>query len=70
MELDFVEVKESKYRKNAALQIKQEVENVLKHAKLSGDQESEPKQEDTARLSSDVRLWMWKLVRSEMRKRS
>lgn len=122
-----------------ALQIKQEVENVLKHAKLSGDQESEPKQEDTAReetkktsgdkrgektnekksvdkkqqkvqkgdfrgsfgfrrdsnpdvvygeilmekrfrwralpvrwvrLSSDVRLWMWKLVRSEMRKRS
>lgn len=30
-------------------QIKQEVENVLKHAKLSGDQESEPKQEDTAR---------------------
>lgn len=139
VELDFVEVKESKYRKNAALQIKQEVENVLKHAKLSGDQESEPKQEDTAReetkktsgdkrgerqtrrnpltknsrrfrreisaaasdsagtairmwftaeilmekrfrwralpvrwvrLSSDVRLWMWKLVRSEMRKRS
>ena len=49
VELDFVEVKESKYRKNAALQIKQEVENVLKHAKLSGDQESEPKQEDTAR---------------------
>ena len=49
VELDFVEVKESKYRKNAALQIKQEVENVLKHAKLSGDQESEPKQEDTAK---------------------
>ena len=137
VELDFVEVKESKYRKNAALQIKQEVENVLKHAKLSGDQEREPKQEDAAkeetkknsgdnkgetrrnpltknsrrfrreisaaasdsagtairmwftaeilmekrfrwrvlpvrwvRLSSDVRLWMWKLVRSEMKKRS
>ena len=49
VELDFVEVKESKYRKNAVLQIKQEVENVLKHAKLSGDQESEPKQEDTAK---------------------
>mgnify|MGYP000567976648 FL=1 len=41
--------KESKYRKNAALQIKQEVENVLKHAKLGGDQESEPKQEEAAK---------------------
>ena len=49
VELDFVEVKESKYRKNAALQIKQEVENVLKHAKLSGDQEREPKQEEAAK---------------------
>ena len=49
VELDFVEVKESKSGKMTALQIKQEVENVLKHAKLSGDQESEPKQEDTAR---------------------
>ena len=35
--------------KNAALQIKQEVENVLKHAKLGGDQESEPKQEEAAK---------------------
>ena len=49
VDLDFVEAKESKYRKNAALQIKQEVENVLKHAKLGGDQESEPKQEEVAK---------------------
>ena len=136
VDLDFVEAKESKYRKNAALQIKQEVENVLKHAKLGGDQESEPKQEEAAKeetkktsgekkhrrrnpltgnnrkarkaisaagsdsaetairmwftagiltenrsrwrvsperwekLSSDARLWMWRHVRSEMRKRS
>ena len=33
--IDFVETEESKYRKNAALQIQQEVANVLKHAKLS-----------------------------------
>ena len=49
VDLDFVEAKESKYRKNAALQIKQEVENVLKHAKLGGDQESEPKQEEASK---------------------
>ena len=139
VDLDFVEAKESKYRKNAALQIKQEVENVLKHAKLGGDQESEPKQEEASKeetrklperkrakrqtkrnlltkssrkarkvisaagsdsvetairmwftagiltesrfhwrvsperwekLSSAARLWMWKPVRSEMKKRS
>ena len=35
VELEFVETEESKYRKNAALQIRQEVANVLKHAKLS-----------------------------------
>ncbi len=57
VELDFVEVKESKYRKNAALQIKQEVENVLKHAKLSGDQESEPKQEDSSQGRDKENLW-------------
>lgn len=34
-ELSFVETEESRYRRNAALQIKQEVANVLKHAKLS-----------------------------------
>lgn len=33
--LQFVEAEESKYRKNAALQIRQEVANVLKHAKLT-----------------------------------
>ena len=33
--LDFQEVQESKYRRNAALQIRQEVANVLKYAKLT-----------------------------------
>ena len=46
VELDFVEAKESKYRKNAALQIKQEVENVLKHAKMSGTEETESGKEE------------------------
>ena len=35
IQLDFQEMQESKYRKNAALQIRQEVANVLKHAKLT-----------------------------------
>ena len=34
-DIDFIETGESKYRKNAALQIQQEVENVLRHAKLA-----------------------------------
>ena len=33
--LDYVETEESKYRRNAAIQIQQEVANVLKYAKLS-----------------------------------
>ncbi len=33
--LDYVETEESKYRKNAAIQIQQEVANVLKYARLS-----------------------------------
>ena len=45
VDLDFVEAKESKYRKNAALQIKQEVENVLKHAKLAEAASEEQKEE-------------------------
>ena len=43
--LQFVEVKESKYRKNAALQIRQEVANVLKHAKLAEAASEEQKEE-------------------------
>ncbi|WP_373217834.1 PolC-type DNA polymerase III [Ruminococcus sp. 5_1_39BFAA] len=39
VELEYVETEESKYRKNAAIQIRQEVENVLKHAKISGKEE-------------------------------
>lgn len=34
IDLKFAQAKESKYRRNAVLQIRQEVENVLKHAKL------------------------------------
>ena len=33
--LDYVQTEESRYRKNAAIQIRQEVANVLKHARLS-----------------------------------
>ncbi len=45
--LQFVEAEESKYRKNAALQIRQEVANVLKHAKLTPETEQEEKTEET-----------------------
>ena len=34
VELEFTETQESKYRKNAAVQIAQEVENVIRHAKM------------------------------------
>ena len=38
--LDYVQTEESRYRKNAAIQIRQEVANVLKHARLSTEEES------------------------------
>ena len=38
--LDYVQTEESRYRKNAAIQIRQEVANVLKHARLSTEKES------------------------------
>ena len=48
IELQFwKEAQESKYRKNAVLQIEQEVENVLKHAKLDKEEET-PKQEEAS----------------------
>jgi DNA polymerase-3 subunit alpha (Gram-positive type) len=37
-ELEFVETEESRYRKNAAIQIRQEVENVIKNAKHSEEE--------------------------------
>ena len=46
--LQFVEAEESKYRKNAALQIRQEVANVLKHAKLTPEETQEEKMEEVA----------------------
>ncbi|MDO5136127.1 MAG: PolC-type DNA polymerase III [Eubacteriales bacterium] len=55
----FEESKESKYRRNAELQLQQEVENVLKNARLSvrGDQEEplESKQEKTAGSASGAK---------------
>ena len=38
--LDYVQTEESRYRKNAAIQIRQEVANVLKHARLFTEEES------------------------------
>ena len=38
--LDYVQTEESRYRKIAAIQIRQEVANVLKHARLSTEEES------------------------------
>ena len=51
IELQFEETQESKYRKNAVLQIEQEVENVLKHAKL--DKEEETLKQEEASSGSD-----------------
>jgi DNA polymerase III subunit alpha, Gram-positive type len=51
--LQFVEAEESKYRKNAALQIRQEVENVLKHAKLTPEEVQEEKTEEAAEAQKD-----------------
>ena len=42
--LDYVQTEESRYRKNAAIQIRQEVANVLKHARLSTEEESGKRQ--------------------------
>ena len=47
VELEFREMQESKYRKNAAVQIAQEVENVIRHAKLNSKNE-EPAQSEEA----------------------
>ena len=48
VELEFVETEESRYRKNAAIQIQQEVENVIRHAKLTDEEmaSTEPSPEE------------------------
>ncbi len=48
IQLQFEAAPESKYRKNAELQIKQEVENVLKHAKLDQEENSEEAVEENS----------------------
>ena len=56
IQLDFQEMQESKYRKNAALQIRQEVANVLKHAKLTPEtaESSKDTEGEAAQGKSDV----------------
>ena len=56
IQLDFQEMQESKYRKNAALQIRQEVANVLKHAKLTPEtaESSKDTAGEAAQGKSDV----------------
>ena len=53
--LDYVETEESKYRKNAVLQIQQEVANVLKHAKISGENTTEAEAEKQEKKSADTK---------------
>ena len=49
VELEYVEMQESKYHKNAELQIAQEVENVMRHAKIHAkSEESSQNENDTA----------------------
>ena len=55
IDLQFAEAKESKYRRNAVIQIRQEVENVLKHAKLDGDNEENSQEEKNEKTDSKQR---------------
>ena len=47
VELEFTETQESKYRKNAAVQIAQEVENVIRHAKMNAKTEETSQTEES-----------------------
>ena len=51
--VEFEEVKESRFRKNAALQIQQEVENVIRHAGLNSNKEKKPEPEVKERKSRE-----------------
>ena len=53
--LDYVETEESKYRRNAAIQIQQEVANVLKHAKLS--EANKAAEAETAKEEKEGKNW-------------
>lgn len=68
--LQFVEAEESKYRKNAALQIRQEVANVLKHAKLTPEEVQEEKTEEAAEAQKDSQKQRQKLNQIRSRKLS
>ena len=54
IDLKFAQAKESKYRRNAVLQIRQEVENVLKHAKL--DKEDTGKNAEEEKETGEKKL--------------
>ena len=47
VEMEFTETQESKYRKNAAVQIAQEVENVIRHAKMNAKTEETSQTEES-----------------------
>lgn len=67
MELEFRETQESKYRKNAAVQIAQEVENVIRHAKLNSKNE-EPAQSEEA--GQQRRKQRKRLIRDSRKRRT
>lgn len=66
--LQFVEAEESKYRKNAALQIRQEVANVLKHAKLTPEETQEERWKKSHRTKRTAKKQRPKANRSRNRK--
>ena len=66
--LQFVEAEESKYRKNAALQIRQEVANVLKHAKLTRKRHRKKRWKKSHRTKRTAKKQRPKANRSRNRK--
>ena len=69
--LDSVETEESKYRRNAAIQIQQEVANVLKYAKLSeankAAEAETAKEEKEGKKARTARLSKWQDARQSVR---
>ena len=51
VEMEFEETEESKYRKNAVLQIRQEVENVLKNAGMRAQEKAEEEEKKKEKSS-------------------
>ena len=53
IDLEFQEKEESKYRKNAQLQIQQEVDNVLKNARISRGKDQQEREESQEKSNSE-----------------